>query len=107
MNVIGYDPEITVEAAWSLPASVKKAQSLGEVLKHSNFVTVHVPLIDATRAMIDAGGSVPDEAPGRSCSTSPAVAWSTTRPCWRRCRRAALPYVCDFPGARARRHGPG
>jgi D-3-phosphoglycerate dehydrogenase / 2-oxoglutarate reductase len=56
MHVIGYDPDITVESAWSLPASVKKAHSLGEVLKHSNFLTLHVPLVDATRGMIDAGG---------------------------------------------------
>ena len=56
MHVIGYDPDITVDSAWSLPATVKKAYSLGEVLKHSNFLTLHVPLIDATRGMIDAGG---------------------------------------------------
>ena len=56
MQVIGYDPEITVDSAWSLPSTVKKAHSLGEVLKHSNFLTLHVPLIDATRGMIDAGG---------------------------------------------------
>jgi D-3-phosphoglycerate dehydrogenase len=45
-----------VDSAWSLPATVKKAHSLGELLKHSNFVTLHVPLVDATRGMIDAGG---------------------------------------------------
>ena len=56
MHVIGYDPEITVDSAWSLPASVKKAHSLSDVLKHSNFLTLHVPLVDATREMIDAGG---------------------------------------------------
>jgi len=56
MHVIGYDPEITVDSAWSLPATVKKAHSLGEVLKHSNFLTLHVPLVDATRGMVDAGG---------------------------------------------------
>ena len=56
MHVIGYDPEITVDSAWSLPASVKKAHSLGEMLKHSNFLSLHVPLVDATRGMIDAGG---------------------------------------------------
>jgi D-3-phosphoglycerate dehydrogenase len=56
MKVIGYDPEITVEAAWSLPSTVKKAHHLGEVLKHSDFVTLHVPLLDATRNMIDAAG---------------------------------------------------
>ena len=56
MHVIGYDPEITVDSAWSLPATVKKAHSLGEVLKHSNFLSLHVPLVDATRSMIDASG---------------------------------------------------
>jgi D-3-phosphoglycerate dehydrogenase / 2-oxoglutarate reductase len=56
MQVIGFDPDITVDSAWSLPASVKKAHSLGEVLKYSNFLTLHVPLVDATRGMIDAGG---------------------------------------------------
>ena len=56
MHVIGYDPEITVDSAWSLPATVQKAYSLGDVLKHSNFLTLHVPLVDATRGMIDAGG---------------------------------------------------
>src|SRR4030095_16899426 len=56
MHAIGYDPEITVDSAWSLPATVKKAHSLGEVLKHSNFLTLHVPLVEETRGMIDASG---------------------------------------------------
>ena len=56
MHVIGYDPEITVDSAWSLPSTVKKAHSLGEVLRHSHFVTLHVPLVEATRGMLDAGG---------------------------------------------------
>jgi D-3-phosphoglycerate dehydrogenase len=55
MNVLGYDPEITVDAAWSLPSQVKKAHSIEEVLKASDFVTVHVPLAKETRGMIDAG----------------------------------------------------
>lgn len=54
MNVLGYDPEITVDAAWSLPSQVKKAQSIEEVLKASDFVTVHVPLQKDTRSMINA-----------------------------------------------------
>lgn len=53
MNVIGFDPEITVDAAWSLPSQVKKAHSVEELLKHSDFVTLHVPLVDATRNLID------------------------------------------------------
>jgi D-3-phosphoglycerate dehydrogenase len=54
MNVLGYDPEITVEAAWSLPSQVRKANSIEEVLRGSDFVTLHVPLLDATRNLIDA-----------------------------------------------------
>jgi D-3-phosphoglycerate dehydrogenase len=53
MKVIGYDPEITVDAAWSLSSQVKKAHSIEDVLRHSDFVTLHVPLLDATRNLID------------------------------------------------------
>ena len=54
MNVLGYDPEITVDAAWSLPSQVKKAHSIEEVLKASDFVTLHVPLLEVTRNLINA-----------------------------------------------------
>ena len=54
MNVLGYDPEITVDAAWSLPSQVKKANSIEEVLKASHFVTLHVPLLPVTRHLIEA-----------------------------------------------------
>ncbi|MDO8207682.1 MAG: phosphoglycerate dehydrogenase [Gallionella sp.] len=54
MRVWGYDPEITVEGAWSLSSSVKKAQSIEELLRHSDFVTLHVPLLEATRGLINA-----------------------------------------------------
>jgi len=53
MRVYGYDPEITVDAAWSLSSQVKKANSVEELLKHSDFVTLHVPLLDATRGLIN------------------------------------------------------
>lgn len=54
MRVYGYDPELTVDAAWSLSSQVKKANSVEELLKHSEFVTLHVPLLDATRNLINA-----------------------------------------------------
>lgn len=54
MEVLGYDPEITVEAAWSLPSQVRKAHSIEEVLRASDFVTIHVPLLPQTRNMINA-----------------------------------------------------
>ena len=52
MHVHGYDPHITVDAAWSLPSSVKKANSVEDVLKNCEFVTLHVPLAEATRNLI-------------------------------------------------------
>jgi D-3-phosphoglycerate dehydrogenase len=54
MKVIGFDPEITVDAAWRLPSSVRRAHSIEDVLKHSDFVTLHVPLLPVTRHLIDA-----------------------------------------------------
>lgn len=54
MQVTGFDPEITVDAAWGLSSQVKKAHSIEELLKHSDFVTLHVPLVDATRGLINA-----------------------------------------------------
>lgn len=54
MNVLGYDPDITVDAAWSLPSQVRKAASVADVLRNAQFVTLHVPLVDATRNMVNA-----------------------------------------------------
>lgn len=54
MRVLGYDPEITVDAAWGLPSQVRRARSIDEVLKASDFVTVHVPLLEQTRHLIGA-----------------------------------------------------
>jgi D-3-phosphoglycerate dehydrogenase len=53
MNVLGYDPEITVDAAWSLPAQVKRATSVTDVLKNANFISLHVPLVEATRDLVN------------------------------------------------------
>ena len=54
MNVLGYDPHITVESAWSLPSQVKRAASVDEVLKSSDFVSLHVPLVEKTRHLVNA-----------------------------------------------------
>jgi D-3-phosphoglycerate dehydrogenase / 2-oxoglutarate reductase len=54
MQVLGHDPEITVDAAWSLPAQVKRATSVNEVLRSAQFVTLHVPLLEATRGLVNA-----------------------------------------------------
>jgi len=54
MKVIGFDPGITVEGAWHLSSQVQKANSFDEMLAQSDFITFHVPLIDATRNMLNA-----------------------------------------------------
>ena len=54
MNVLGYDPHITVDAAWSLPSQVRKANSVEEVLRVADFITLHVPLMDSTKNLINA-----------------------------------------------------
>jgi D-3-phosphoglycerate dehydrogenase len=98
MHVLGYDPEITVDAAWSLPSQVKRANSVADVLKHSQFVTLHVPLVEATRHLVNADNlhllkagavllnfsreGVVDEGAVLAALASKALGY----------------YVCDFPG---------
>lgn len=54
MKVVGYDPAITVDAAWRLPSQVRRAENVEDVLRVADFVTLHVPLIDATRNLVNA-----------------------------------------------------
>lgn len=54
MNVVGFDPEITVDAAWRLPSQVKKAASIDDLVKRCDFVSLHVPLLAATKDLINA-----------------------------------------------------
>ena len=104
MNVLGYDPDISVDAAWSLPAQVKKASSVTEVLKNAHFVTLHVPLVEATRDLVNADNigltrvgavllnfsreGVVNEAAVLAALDRKHLGW----------------YVCDFPGAAINRH---
>jgi len=54
MEVIGYDPFISVDAAWSLARMVKRAESLEELLRRADYITLHVPLNEETKGLIDA-----------------------------------------------------
>ena len=54
MHVLGHDPEITVDAAWSLPSQVRRAASVAEVARQADFVSLHVPLMAATKDLINA-----------------------------------------------------
>jgi len=97
MKVIGFDPGITVRGAWQLDATVQQASSVDELLSNSDFITFHVPLVDATKNLISAdrlkhmkdnvvvlnfarGGIVDDEAMVAALDSGKAYA-----------------YVCDFP----------
>jgi len=53
MQVIGYDPYISIEAAWRLSNSVRKADSLKRVCSAADYITLHAPLSDSTRGMIN------------------------------------------------------
>jgi D-3-phosphoglycerate dehydrogenase len=53
MNVIGFDPGITVKSAWQMSSDVRQAASVEELLANVDYVSLHVPLIDATRNIIN------------------------------------------------------
>ena len=53
MEVVGYDPAITVEAAWKLPNNVTRTDNLKTIFTSSDYVTLHVPAIEATKNLID------------------------------------------------------
>jgi D-3-phosphoglycerate dehydrogenase len=99
MQVLGYDPEITVDAAWSLPSQVRKAQSVEDVLRNSDFVTLHVPLLDATRNLVDARrvGLMKPGAVLLNFSREGIVANAPVIEALAAGRLRS--YVCDFPSA--------
>jgi len=104
MNVQGYDPEITVDAAWSLPSQVRKAHSIEEVVRNSDFVTIHVPLLDQTRNLIDAKriglmkhGAVLLNFSREGIVDNGAVLQALDA-------RRLKAYVCDFPSGSFRGH---
>ena len=53
MNVIGYDPALSVEAAWRLPSQVIPADSIEDLFTTSNYVSIHIPALDDTRGIIN------------------------------------------------------
>ncbi|NDP42940.1 MAG: phosphoglycerate dehydrogenase [Aromatoleum sp.] len=106
MKVTGFDPDITVDAAWRLPSSVRRAHSIEEVLKQSDFVTLHVPLLTATRHLIDEKRLTAMK-PGSVLLNfaRDALVDETAVIAALRARRLKY-YLCDFPSARLLRE-PG
>jgi D-3-phosphoglycerate dehydrogenase len=53
MEVVGYDPALSVEAAWRLPSSVKRMENLASLLSKSDYITLHLPVLESTRHLIN------------------------------------------------------
>jgi len=104
MNVLGFDPEITVDAAWSLPSQVRRAQSVAEVLRSANFVSLHVPLVAATRHLVGAAnlGLMPPGAVLLNFSREGVVDAAAVVEALTAGRLGR--YVCDFPAAAIHAH---
>ena len=53
MEVYGYDPYISIDAAWNLSRTIKHSKSLDEIYTQCDYITIHVPLLDSTKEMIN------------------------------------------------------
>ena len=97
MDVMGFDPEITVDAAWSLPSQVRRAASVADVLKHARFVSLHVPLLAATRHLVGEAnlGLMRPDAVLMNFSREGVVDDAAVVAALKAGRLAN--YVCDFP----------
>ena len=104
MNVLGHDPEITVDAAWSLPAQVRRAASVAEVLRASDFVTLHVPLVAATRHLVNADNIGPMRAGAVLLNFSREGVVDEAAVLAALSAHKLGRYVCDFPGAAIHAH---
>lgn len=104
MNVIGYDPTITVKRAWELSAEVQQALSIDSLLSQSHFVTLHVPLMEETRHMMSAmrfqamkPGSVLLNFARDAIIDTEALLHALEK-------NTVSSYVCDFPSAQLKDH---
>jgi D-3-phosphoglycerate dehydrogenase len=104
MKVLGYDPQITVQRAWQLSSGVEQALSLDDLFARSDMITVHVPLNDGTRGLVDdtrirlmrSGGVILNFARAGIVDETAVLA---------ALERGALgSYVCDFPSAAIKDH---
>jgi D-3-phosphoglycerate dehydrogenase / 2-oxoglutarate reductase len=99
MRVLGFDPQITVRHAWQLASEVQRAATLEDVFAGADIVTVHVPLVDATRGLVNADrlalmkhGSVLLNFSRAGIVDEAAVIAATEA-------GTLSSYVCDFPSA--------
>ncbi|HEY8539892.1 MAG TPA: 3-phosphoglycerate dehydrogenase, partial [Steroidobacteraceae bacterium] len=104
MRVLGFDPQITVQRAWQLSSGVEQALSLDDLFSRADMVTVHVPLLDGTRGLVNAarlklirnGGVVLNFARGGIVDEAAVLEALNSG--------KLSAYVCDFPSARLKDH---
>ncbi len=104
MKVVGYDPLISVQSAWQLSSGVEKAVSVDHLFSQCDAVSVHVPLLDATRGLVSAerirmmpkGGVIVNLARGGICDDKAVLAALDSGQLHR--------YVIDFPTAELLAH---
>ena len=104
MKVLGYDPQITVQRAWQLSSGVEQALSLDDLFARCDVVTVHVPLVDATRGLVNdarlrlmrQGGVVLNFARAQIVDEAAVLAALD--------RGHLSAYICDFPTKAVKDH---
>jgi len=104
MNVLGFDPQITVQRAWQLSSGVEQALSLDDLFSRCDMVTVHVPLIDATRGLVNANRLRLLKSNGVILNFARAgiVDESAITEALNGGKVGA--YICDFPSAKLKQH---
>ncbi len=100
MRVIGFDPQITVDRAWALSAGVKKARSLDELFSRADVISIHVPLLEATRGLVNEAriNLMPGKAVVLNFARGEIVDEPAVLAALASGKLAA--YVCDFPSRR-------
>jgi D-3-phosphoglycerate dehydrogenase len=104
MKVLGYDPAITVQRAWQLSSGVEQALSIDDLFARADAVTVHTPLMDATRGMVNAarlklmrkGGTIINFARGPIVDEAAVLASLD--------EGHLGAYICDFPTNACKAH---
>jgi D-3-phosphoglycerate dehydrogenase len=104
MKVLGYDPQITVQRAWELSSQVQQSVSLDDLFARSDFISVHIPMSDATRGLVNAarlkvmrpGGVLLNFARGGIVDTQATIESLDAG--------HLHSYVCDFPSNALKDH---
>jgi D-3-phosphoglycerate dehydrogenase / 2-oxoglutarate reductase len=102
--VLGYDPQLTVQRAWQLSASVEQALSLDDLFARSDAITVHVPLNGATRALVNAARLELMRAAGTILNFARAAIVDEAAVLAALDAGKLHAYVCDFPSRALKEH---